>query len=48
MAKNENLYLALTPVLGGWHEAEQAAKDQVEDPEQHRGIPRDTVLRRER
>jgi hypothetical protein len=41
VTKNEDLDLALTPVLGRWQEAEQTSEDQVEDGEQHRGILRE-------
>jgi hypothetical protein len=32
---------SLTSAFGVWHEAKQAAKDQVEEGEQHRGILRE-------
>jgi hypothetical protein len=41
VAKNEDLDLALTSAFGGWHEPEQAAEDQIEEGEQHRGILRE-------
>jgi hypothetical protein len=41
VAKDKDLDPALTSAFGVWHEAEQAAKDQVEEGEQHSGILRE-------
>jgi len=38
MAQDEYLDLALASAVSRWNDAEHAAKDQVEDGEQHRGI----------
>lgn len=47
MAEDEYLDRALAPAFSVWNEAEQAAEDQAEDGEQHRGILRERRLGRE-